>query len=103
MQGVTMSERRDRRRLHARARALGVPVGQVGRRISLRRPGPPLVEPAWPRTAVPDRDEAPVVARAMPPALVACCTVSRDRQVTDGGTVVMLTRHTADCPIWSAR
>ncbi|KOV10822.1 hypothetical protein ADK60_37050 [Streptomyces sp. XY431] len=80
-----------------------MPVGQVGRRTSLRRPGPPVVEPAWPRTAVPERDEAPATARAMPSVPVTCCTVSRDRQITDGGTVVMLTRHTADCPIWSAR
>lgn len=98
-----MSERRDRRRLHARARALGVPIGQARRRVPPRRPGPPVVEPAWPRTAVPDRDEAPAVVRATLPVPVECCSASRDRQVTDGGTVVMLTRHTADCPVWSAR
>ncbi len=98
-----MSERRDRRRLHARARALGVSVDQVGRRNSPRRHGLPVAEPAWPRTAVPDRDEAPVIVRATPPEPAVCCTVSLERQFTDGGTVVMLTRHTADCPIWSAR
>ncbi|CAN3977532.1 hypothetical protein KPATCC21470_0155 [Kitasatospora purpeofusca] len=98
-----MSERRDRRRLHARARALGVPVGQARRRVPPRRPGPTVVEPAWPRTEMPDRDEAPAIVRAMSPEPVSCCTVSRDRQLTDGGTVVMMTRHTADCPVWSAR
>ncbi|WP_406192419.1 hypothetical protein OH807_00895 [Kitasatospora sp. NBC_01560] len=98
-----MSERRDRRRLHARARALGVPVEQARRRTSLRRPAPPTAEPAWPQTALPDRDEAPAAFRALPPAPVMCCTVSRDRHVTDGGTVVFLTLHTPDCPIWSAR
>ncbi|MFD9061507.1 hypothetical protein ACFVZ3_08320 [Kitasatospora purpeofusca] len=33
----------------------------------------------------------------------ACCPVSRERQLADGGTVVVLTRHTADCPVRSAR
>ncbi|MFI9329299.1 hypothetical protein ACIGZJ_17355 [Kitasatospora sp. NPDC052868] len=103
VQGVTMSERRDRRRLHARARALGVPIEQAGRRASLRRPARPVAQPAWPRTSMPDRDEAPAAVQAMPAVPVACCTVTRDRQVTDGGTVVVLTRHTADCPVWSAR
>nr|BEK62883.1 hypothetical protein KPHV_01100 [Kitasatospora purpeofusca] len=61
------------------------------------------MEPAWPRTEMPDRDEAPAVVREMSPEPVTCCTVSRDRQVSDGGTVVMMTRHMADCPVWSAR
>ncbi|MFB6892033.1 hypothetical protein ACFCX4_22300 [Kitasatospora sp. NPDC056327] len=61
------------------------------------------MEQRWPRTALPDRDEAPAVVVPTPPAPVLCCSVSRERQVTDGGTVVVLTRHTADCPVWSAR
>lgn len=99
-----MSERRDRRRLHARARALGVPIEQARRRAApASRPGRPVAEPAWPRTALPDRDEPSATRSAPPVPAVACCTVTRDRQVTDGGTVVLLTRHTTDCPIWSAR
>lgn len=99
-----MSERRERRRLHARARALGVPVEKIGRREAPQRRPVRLPELAWPRTALPDRDDIRVPAqdvRPVPP--VVCCTVTRVRQVLDGGTVVMLTRHTVDCPVWSAR
>jgi hypothetical protein len=134
-----MSERRDRRRLHARARALGVPIEQAVRRHAPRqRPARQQPEPIWPRTALPDRDEplsaAPYGAapdrdgldrdgldrdeldrdeldataphNAVPvttPASVVCCAATRHRQVLDGGTIVMLTRHAGDCPVWSAR
>ncbi|MFC8454404.1 hypothetical protein [Kitasatospora sp. NPDC057223] len=58
----------------------------------------------WPRTELPDRDEPPAAAvRATPSAPVACCRPLYDRQITDGGTVVVLTRHVSGCPIWSAR
>ncbi|QMU78104.1 hypothetical protein GXW83_22800 [Streptacidiphilus sp. PB12-B1b] len=99
-----MSERRERRRLHARARALGVPLEQA-----VRRPAPPqrptraLPEPSRPHTTLPDRDRPRATPPPLPPAPIACCTVTRARQVLDGGTVVHLTRHAPDCPIWSAR
>lgn len=32
-----------------------------------------------------------------------CCGALPVRQVLDGGTVVMLTRHTAHCPTWTTR
>lgn len=47
--------------------------------------------------------KTPRVVPVMPAELAACCAVSRERQLTDGGTVVVLTFHTADCPAWSAR
>ena len=107
-----MSERRDRRRLHARARALGVPIEQAVRRHAPpRRPTRPAPEPSWPRTALPDRDE-PLPHRDEPhaaalpvasPAPVDCCAATRHRQVLAGGTVVLLTRHATGCPVWSAR
>jgi len=99
-----MSERRDRRRLHARARALGVPIEQA-----VRRPAPPqrparaLPEPSWPRTALPDRDEPRPDQLPVPAAPVVCCTPTRHRQVLDGGTVVLLTQHATGCSVWSAR
>ncbi|MDH6578530.1 hypothetical protein [Kitasatospora sp. MAP5-34] len=104
-QGVVMSERRDRRRLHARARALGIPVEQVDRRAAPRhRPVRPLPEPAWPRTELPDRDDTRVTTQPVRSASPAfCCPITHDRQVLDGGTVMLLTRHTAGCPVWSAR
>ncbi|MHA6757692.1 hypothetical protein [Streptacidiphilus sp. PAMC 29251] len=109
-----MSERRDRRRLHARARALGVPIEQARRHpVHQPRPQPPA-EPAWPRTELPDRDEdrlsaelpdrdeyRPAPQEAWAPA--ECCTVTRTRQVLAGGTVVMLTVHAAGCTVWTAR
>ncbi|MER8184477.1 hypothetical protein [Kitasatospora sp. NPDC094015] len=98
-----MSERRDRRRLHARARALGVPIEQAARRTFVRRPERPLEQPTWWGTDLPDRDEAPAVVRAAALSSMTCCTVVHDRQLSDGGTVVMVTRHAATCPIWSAR
>jgi len=103
-QGVLMSERRDRRRLHARARALGVPIEQAGRwPAPPQRPTRALPEPSWPRTRLPDRDETRATPPPLTPAPIVCCTVTRDRQVLDGGTVVQLTRHAAGCPVWSAR
>ena len=99
-----MSERRDRRRLHARARALGVPIEQAGRwPAPPQRPARAVPEPSWPRTSLPDRDETRATPPQLPPAPIVCCTVTRDRQVLDGGTVVQLTRHAAGCPVWSAR
>ncbi|MDH6580643.1 hypothetical protein [Kitasatospora sp. MAP5-34] len=99
-----MSERRDRRRLHARARALGVPVEQVGRRPAPSLPVRLLAEPAWPHTALPDRDDTGTIAwQVMQAAPVGCCAVTRARQVLDGGAVVILARHEITCPIWSAR
>jgi hypothetical protein len=62
------------------------------------------VEPAWPTTAVPDRDEPRVEARqerAVP--RVRCCAVTQTREVLAGGTVVMLSRHAVGCEVWSAR
>ncbi|MDH6108508.1 hypothetical protein P3T36_003848 [Kitasatospora sp. MAP12-15] len=115
-----MSERRDRRRLHARARALGVPIEQAVRRPAPTRPARLPAAPDWPRTEMPERnernkwdernewderDDARAPTRqllAAPPAAV-CCTVTRTREVLDGGTVVLLTRHSVDCPVWSAR
>ena len=108
-----MSERRDRRRLHARARALGVPIEQA-----VRRPAPPErplrapAEPSWPRTRQPEREprtwqpereEAHAAPQPLPPSSGPCCAVTRDREVLDGGTVVLLTRHATGCPVWSAR
>lgn len=60
------------------------------------------MEPAWPVTVLPDRDEdrpAPQHVRA--PSL--CCAVTRTREILAGGTVVMLTVHAADCRVWTAR
>jgi hypothetical protein len=115
-----MSERRNRRRLHARARALGVPIEQVPRRgVPRERPRRSFSTssgdaPQWRDTETPDRDL---------PALrddtddlrgrdgfgprrsqsVSCCEVVLTRRVMDGGTVVMLSTHRAECPIWSPR
>ncbi|WP_035791838.1 hypothetical protein [Kitasatospora mediocidica] len=112
-----MSERRDRRRLHARARALGVPIEQAVRRPTARpaRAERLPARPQWPRTELPDRDvddalpdrdvddvDVPV-RQALPPSPARCCAVTRTREITDGGTVVLLTRHAVDCPVWSAR
>ncbi len=100
-----MSERRDRRRLHARARALGVPIEQAARRPTPQHRAPRLPqEPSWPRTELPDRDDTYAATRPAPAAAPTdCCTVTHDRHVLDGGTVIMLTRHTTGCPVWSAR
>lgn len=98
-----MSERRDRRRLHARARALGVPVDQVGRRTPPKhRPMRPVPQLTWPDTALPDRDDARVPAQPVRSAQsTLCCPVTHDRRVMDGGTVILLTRHAPHCPVWS--
>ena len=97
-----MSERRDRRRLHARARALGVPLEQARRHPAPRptRPAPPA-EPAWPRTELPDRDEDRPPQPVWAPS--RCCPVTQTREVLAGGTVVMLTAHATGCPVWTAR
>ncbi|GAA1236706.1 hypothetical protein GCM10009665_28570 [Kitasatospora nipponensis] len=98
-----MSERRDRRRLHARARALGVPLEQAVRRAPSRTTRP-VIRPDWPETTLPERDITRSEARqTRPPAAALCCVVTRTREVLDGGTVVLLTRHATDCPVWSAR
>ncbi|MFJ1707530.1 hypothetical protein [Kitasatospora sp. NPDC088346] len=110
-----MSERRDRRRLHARARALGVSVERVPRRGTPegRRARPfavpltgPVTPPArdtpyWPRTEAPDRYEPAEALVAARPRTASCCEVVLTREVMDGGTVVMLSSHTALCPVWS--
>ena len=99
-----MSERRERRRLHARARSLGVPIEQVVRRRPAPKPVRGPAEPSWPATAVPDRDDTRVEAsqaRAVLP--VRCCVVTQTREVLPGGTVVMLSRHAVGCEVWSAR
>ena len=100
-----MSERRDRRRLHARARALGVPIEQARRHPvpqPTRRPLP--AEPAWPRTALPDRDEDRTGTGPQQMwAPARCCAVTQTREVLAGGTVVMLTIHAAGCTVWTAR
>lgn len=62
-----------------------------------------LPDPSWPRTQQPDREEPRVAPRPLPPSSGLCCAVTRDRQVLDGGTVVLLTRHAIGCPVWSAR
>ncbi|PYC76823.1 hypothetical protein C7C46_21840 [Streptomyces tateyamensis] len=115
-----MSERRNRRRLHARARSLGVPVDQVPRRGTPReRSGRSISTlsgdaPRWQDTETPDRDlpllqddpndrsglEGFVPRR---PRTVSCCEVVLTRKVTEGGTVVMLTTHRVECPVWSSR
>ena len=99
-----MSERREQRRLHARARALGVPVEQAVRRPApARRPPRALPEPSWPSTRLPDREEPRDTPPPSASAPVVCCAATRDRRVLDGGTVVLLTRHATACPVWSAR
>ncbi|MFC6599310.1 hypothetical protein [Kitasatospora paranensis] len=132
-----MSERRNRRRLHARARALGVPVEQVPRRGTRdERPGRSLSAPSWdgPRwrdTETPDRDlpdlrddlghpgdvDHPghledVRGRydrrdregfgPRPSRRAGCCEVVLTREVMDGGTIIMLSTHSAECPLWSS-
>lgn len=122
-----MSERRNRRRLHARARALGVPVDSVPRRgTPKQRTGRPLAAPSWdaPRwqdTESPDRDlpalrDEPAglpghydpherddreVVEPRRTRTASCCEVVLTRRVMDGGTIVMLSTHSAHCPIWS--
>jgi hypothetical protein len=136
-----MSERRNRRRLHARARALGVPVEQVPRRgTRAERPGrSPSASswdgPRWRDTETPDRDlpdlrdevdhpgdlydvqdvqDVYAVRERQdsrgrdgfaprPSRRAGCCTVVLTREVMDGGTIVMLSTHSADCPLWSSR
>ncbi|MFJ1757277.1 hypothetical protein [Kitasatospora sp. NPDC088134] len=40
----------------------------------------------------------------MPPGeRPTCCSTTLTRSVLDGGTVLVLTRHTAGCPVWTAR
>src|SRR4051794_21945914 len=98
-----MSERREQRRLHARARTLGVPIEQARRRRAPRSPREPLpVEPAWPRTELPERDEA-VPGPEQMRVRFECCAATRTREVLAGGTVVMLTVHAPGCAVWAAR
>jgi hypothetical protein len=123
-----MSERRNRRRLHARARALGIPIDQVPRRgAPVERPGrsfstPSGDVPRWRDSETPDRDvpgfpDEPVDwndgddwndsdgADDFGPCRsrsASCCEVVLTRRVMDGGTIVMLTTHSAECPVWSS-
>ncbi|GAA1992654.1 hypothetical protein [Kitasatospora viridis] len=115
-----MSERRNRRRLHARARALGVPLEQVPRRGGpSRRPdrssaAPFTDTPRWADTWTPYREPAasqdddarwddPTDFEPHRSHTPRCCETVLTRKLTDGGTVVMLTTHQAECPIWSTR
>ncbi len=82
-----------------------MPVEQAGRRAAPPyQPGWSVPEPAWPRTALSDRDGTDTTIRQAPSASPAvCCKVTRTRRVLDGGAVVILGVHAAGCPAWSAR
>ncbi|WP_370066472.1 hypothetical protein [Streptacidiphilus sp. MAP5-3] len=74
--------RRSRRR--SRVAALGT---------TLREPGDDAVL-FWPSAEVP--------RPAPPEPLPSCCTVTRTRRISIGGTVVITTAHQTECVIWGS-
>lgn len=81
--------RRSRRR--TRAIALGITVDELESRT-------PKVAGVISPIAIP-----PVTPMPAPPPAPGCCTVTRIRQLSLGGSVVVLHRHEGRCPVWSAR
>jgi hypothetical protein len=77
-----MPLRRRSRRL-TRARQFQVPLEHIGAHLPRV-----LSTPQTPLTQEPPRE---------------CCALTADRQVSSGGTVFVLRRHTADCPAWAPR
>ncbi|WP_158835055.1 hypothetical protein [Streptomyces sp. NRRL S-350] len=68
------------------------------RRRQARFGASPMPQPS-PNGSVGGRAPQTTLAKGQP----ACCAATLTTSVMDGGTVLMLTRHTADCPVWVAR
>lgn len=82
------------------------PMRSRRRRITDHTTAVPAPRPApAPHAAEPDdqvpaeaADEDPTPPRPMP----NCCQARRERRL-NGGTIVELTTHHTDCPVWTAR
>lgn len=69
------------------------------RRRQPRSGATPAPLPLPPNGAVSGRARETMPAKGRP----ACCAATLSTSVMDGGTVLVLTRHTVDCPVWAAR
>ncbi|MCX5208564.1 hypothetical protein OG689_04510 [Kitasatospora sp. NBC_00240] len=100
-----MPHRRNRRR--SRDRALTPALDSSRRSGADRATGAavaraPLPAPREPSPPLPVRPTVPLPGPE-PLRAGVCCSVSSRRQTLQGGAVVVLHRHTATCPVWTAR